>query len=382
MLALTVFAVLLVTTQEPAIYFVANSGDDSNPGTASAPFRSIQRAVDTAQPGDTVIVRDGVYGASSCSSSSSFAVNISKAGSESANISIRAENPYGAILDAESLCHSYFNLARGAAYISISGFVITRGFWAGIWSNNNAHHIRISFNRFEFIGNRTETSRYGMAGVYTGPDSAFFQIEANVFHDIGRNSGAFLWHDHALYLHGRDFNIVNNVFYNIRSGWPICPTGPIARVLIANNTFAFSNPIRDGHIAVGDGDVSSLVIRNNIFYQPRGAAIVHCNVRYSGLNLVESNLVSGAQLLGAEICGSSSGLDSISLRGNLFANPAFVNPTTPPFDFTLRADSPAIDAGVPIPGVSTDARGTIRPQGAAIDLGAYEFSPPLGARLR
>lgn len=43
-----------------AIY-VAPTGDDANPGTQSQPLRTIQTAVDLAQAGDTVYVRQGVY---------------------------------------------------------------------------------------------------------------------------------------------------------------------------------------------------------------------------------------------------------------------------------------------------------------------------------
>jgi len=42
-------------------YYVATTGSDTDPGTASQPWRSIQHAVDWAYPGDTVIVRDGTY---------------------------------------------------------------------------------------------------------------------------------------------------------------------------------------------------------------------------------------------------------------------------------------------------------------------------------
>ncbi len=44
-----------------ADYYVAKTGSDSNPGTLAAPFLTIQKAADLAQPGDTVHVRAGTY---------------------------------------------------------------------------------------------------------------------------------------------------------------------------------------------------------------------------------------------------------------------------------------------------------------------------------
>jgi len=44
-----------------ATYCVAPSGQDTNPGTAERPFRTIQKAADVVKPGDKVIVRAGVY---------------------------------------------------------------------------------------------------------------------------------------------------------------------------------------------------------------------------------------------------------------------------------------------------------------------------------
>src|SRR4051812_39580270 len=42
-------------------YFVSTSGDDGNPGTLGAPFRTIQQAADVADAGDTVFIRGGTY---------------------------------------------------------------------------------------------------------------------------------------------------------------------------------------------------------------------------------------------------------------------------------------------------------------------------------
>ncbi|OHB65797.1 MAG: hypothetical protein A2V70_04130 [Planctomycetes bacterium RBG_13_63_9] len=44
-----------------ADFHVAPNGNDANPGTQAAPFRTIQRAADLAQPGDVVTVHEGVY---------------------------------------------------------------------------------------------------------------------------------------------------------------------------------------------------------------------------------------------------------------------------------------------------------------------------------
>ncbi len=42
-------------------HFVSPSGDDGNPGTHEAPFQTINRAAQVAQPGDTITVQSGVY---------------------------------------------------------------------------------------------------------------------------------------------------------------------------------------------------------------------------------------------------------------------------------------------------------------------------------
>ncbi len=42
-------------------YHVSTAGSNGNPGTQSQPFRTIQRAVDAAAPGDSLVVHAGVY---------------------------------------------------------------------------------------------------------------------------------------------------------------------------------------------------------------------------------------------------------------------------------------------------------------------------------
>ena len=49
------------TTSQAATYYVSEQGNNSNPGTLSSPWKSVDYASSKAQPGDTVYVRGGIY---------------------------------------------------------------------------------------------------------------------------------------------------------------------------------------------------------------------------------------------------------------------------------------------------------------------------------
>ncbi|NOZ20869.1 MAG: DUF1565 domain-containing protein, partial [Planctomycetes bacterium] len=44
-----------------ADYYVSSNGDDAGPGSAAQPFRTIQKAADVMNPGDTCHIRRGTY---------------------------------------------------------------------------------------------------------------------------------------------------------------------------------------------------------------------------------------------------------------------------------------------------------------------------------
>ena len=359
-----------------ATFYVATDGSDANPGSASAPFRTLQRAADMAFAGDTVIVRDGIYGhensvtGGDTSDNESSPVVLYNSGSPGAPITIRAENQWGAILDCELLCDAYINLYN-ASYIVIRDFVITRGYKEGIHSNDSAHHITLQDNRFEYIANRPSASPLGLSGMYTNQNCHDFVIDGNVFHDIGRTDAN--WLDHALYLHGSNFTITNNLFYNIPHGWSIQAADGLNNVLIANNTFAFpQGGGQDGQIMLWNSQ-SNLTIENNIFYNAKNYAIT----RYSstiGNCSIDHNLIYGASAMMADASGCTV---SVTQSGT---DPSFVNPWIFPFDFHLRAGSTAIGSGVQVSALSA-VIGLVRALSAGTDLGAYPFVTPASLRI-
>jgi len=60
-LTAVLLAVLLVSPLRAADFYVAPTGNDADPGTEAKPFATIQRAQQSASPGDTVFIRGGTY---------------------------------------------------------------------------------------------------------------------------------------------------------------------------------------------------------------------------------------------------------------------------------------------------------------------------------
>lgn len=73
-----------------------------------------------------------------------------------------------------------------------------------------------------------------------------------------------------------------------------------------------------------------------------------------------------------QYCDVQGGVSSGT--GNIESDPLFTNPTTG--DLTLNATSPCVDHGLGTAAPAEDYLGVPRPQGTAVDIGAYECSAP------
>jgi hypothetical protein len=77
-----------------AIYYVATNGSNSNAGSATAPFQTIQKGLSVVSAGDTLVIRDGTY------SGSSNSLSNLPSGSSGNYITIMAENEGKVIITA------------------------------------------------------------------------------------------------------------------------------------------------------------------------------------------------------------------------------------------------------------------------------------------
>lgn len=99
-------------------YYVAPAGNDANPGTETAPWRTLKKAAATLQAGDTAIFEDGVYVSSQ--------IRFTNNGAEHAPITIKARNKQKAKLLFSNLNTTSKIVLTNKQYISIFDFEITQ----------------------------------------------------------------------------------------------------------------------------------------------------------------------------------------------------------------------------------------------------------------
>lgn len=371
----------LVLQCHPALattYFVSAIGSDSNTGTQTRPFRTIQRAADLVNPGDRVIVNDGTYRGSD--SDSTPIVTINRGGNERNYVIFQSANKWGAKLDGQNRRSAGIAFGKGVSYVRIQNFEIygiatgAPGGAVGIDLENAGRFINIVGNNFHDIGKICTDSAYGQDAIF-GATTHDIVIEQNFIHDIGRFapgengcmplSSYYQNHDHGIYIaSGSSYTIQNNVFYNNARGWSIqLYPHALSHITIVNNTFAAPNPYREGQILVGAA-IASSVISNNIFYQPKIAGIDFDFVTgFQGLTV--SNNLSTNELyvynktpIGVIYVKNRTNREAVTVLIDLGVN------------FHLKTGSPAIGAGEHSNAPASDYDGVTRSNPPCI--GAYE----------
>lgn len=340
--------------------YVSTSGDDSNAGTRAAPFRTITKASKAATPGTTVHVAPGTYVGSVVTEAS---------GTLYARIRYVSDNKWGAKLvppanrSEWSDVIAWFN--RGD-YIDIDGFDIdgqSGSTWLHgiatrasntVFQNNHIHHIADTAACDNNGGSAVNTTHYEYG------ENA--DVIGNVIHHIGYAGCSYI---QGIYI-GTTGEVKNNLVYAIGNA-AIHLWHDATKVIIANNTIFNSG----FGIIIGSGDfyhttspVNNTLVHNNIvFDNQRGIAE---RGQFGPNNTFLNNLVYQNSVF-------NWGSTRNAPIGTIAADPQFVSYNRDGGgDYRLKSSSPAVDrgAGTVAPGI--DIVGTKRPQGAGVDIGAYE----------
>jgi hypothetical protein len=208
--------------QASSTFYVATTGDDSNPGTQTAPWRTIQHAADTVRAGATVNVRGGVY---------EELVTIKASGNATDGyITFRSYPGETAVLDAEHFApdsRSAIVTIHNKSYVKIEGFEIRNFHTAehrltplgisvmGSGSNiellkNNVHHIEQTFPGRDAPGSGGNGFGIAVYGTDAKTPISELVIDGNEVHHLKTGSSE------SLVVNGNvtNFRITHNVVHD------------------------------------------------------------------------------------------------------------------------------------------------------------------------
>lgn len=394
---------LTAATAVGKVYYVATNGSDSNTGTTSSPFKTIQKAVKVVRAGDTVLIRKGRHKAFDLSNINGAAGKpITFRGELGAIVDrylgggngLRNIEFYGGsyvtidrleLVDSNPVSDPVINCTTNRNVGSKAAIKLNRG-GSGkpyphhlIFSNLNIHHTGT-------VGGTADDSKLLTSHIHNNGNINInllsygtylkgkrWLIRGNSIHDNNGN-GIRTGNDASTSTTELlvDSIIENNLVYD-NGGRGAHPSGPIKCRIITGG---------DG-IAVWHG--SGNIVRNNIVSGNHGYGIrINGNTTLSTKsNLVYNNTVYKNRSVGiysytGEKTLVRNNISFLNTDGNLFGGIVSYNLTTDPKfvnagarDFRLQAGSPAINNGVTLSAVPTDIRGY--PRGRAYDIGAYEF---------
>jgi Right handed beta helix region len=222
-----VFLALLVCVcgasgQANSSFYVSTNGDDSNSGTETAPWRTVQHAADIARAGSTVNVRGGVY---------EELVTIKASGNATDGyITFRSYPGETAILDAEHLTpqgRSSILTIHNQSYVRIEGFELRNYRTAehrvtplgisvmGAGSHiellkNNVHHIEQNFQGRDAPGRGGNGFGIAVYGTDAKTPISELVIDGNEVHHLKTGSSE------SLVVNGNvtNFRITHNVVHD------------------------------------------------------------------------------------------------------------------------------------------------------------------------
>jgi parallel beta-helix repeat protein len=391
-----------------ATVYVATTGSDTNNGSSGAPWRTLQKAASSVNPGDTVIVRAGNYAG----------FDLQRDGTPASRIVFSAEP--GVLINAPNARTPDGINLEGADFVTIQGFSVVGMPRTGIRSVTN-NGVIIRNNRCDQNGTwgiltgfsenvtieNNECSRSAIEhGIYVSNSADRPIVRGNVIWgnyanglhmngDINAGGGdgiitGALVENNIIYDNGlgggsgincdgvRSSRFQNNLLYENHAGgitlYRIDGGGASTGNIIVNNTVVQGETGRWA-LNILNASTGNIAL-NNIFYNEHPwKGSINCDADslagfVSNYNVVMDRFSTndGESVLTFAQWRAATGQDMQSF----IAAPLelFVSHATN--DYQLKSDSPAIDVGTALQAPQRDLVGNPRPSGAGIDIGAFE----------
>ena len=344
--------------------YVAVSGSDSNDGSACHPWATVQYAASLAQPGWTVHVGPGTYNVGS-------GILNSNSGNSSARIVYIGNYDKATWTWNTKLVTSGTVLwSTDSNYIDIVGFDMTSSNLSAVGGiHTGGSYIRIKDNYIHDIYSDSPGAGIMIGG---GGKTAGVEVNGNVVareaHTPGGNTD-----NECIYTTESHTTIVNNIVfacdkYGIQV-YSSLPGGSNYNVVSNNTVFASYRGIVIGGEDVGNGPptVDYNTITNNIVYGMTSYGLYASGI-FGSHNVTSNNLTYDN--------GTNYSSTYTNQTNEIVSDPLFVNyKSDGTGNYQLQPASPCVDAGTTVGAPAYDFLHVTRPQGSAVDCGAYEYVP-------
>jgi hypothetical protein len=217
-------------------YYIAPNGNDGGNGSQSTPWRTVQKAANTVNAGDTVVLMDGTYTEGS--------VGFNRSGTKDKPIVFKAQNKWKAVIASTSGCQPGFSI--NASYITVKDLSFSvAGSGCSTYTSSNAH-IR-AWNTVNATPSNPTT---GSAGFHadglklTSGRARAIALKSNQDYTIIENIES----DNALELFSNKDSIIRNnlVTGQDQSGVSIFAKGGVRNAQIYNNVVRNNHPTGNG----------------------------------------------------------------------------------------------------------------------------------------
>jgi chitodextrinase len=390
----------LVAATQAATYYVSPSGSDASSGTLTAPFATLQKAVNLANPGDTIYMRGGTYALTDSG------VQTSRSGSSGNLITVSnypGETPVLDGINITTFYRSAIQLTNGSWWHFV-GLEIKNAGASGIYLAQVSSHNIVELCNLHH-NSRLQTSGAAGITVQSGSDNLILNNDSHHQGIYGSTGGDGIGVGSLL-----SGNIVrgNRVWLNNDDGIDLWD----ANGVLVENNWSWQNGLKDDLTASGgngtgfklggpDAGAGQHTVRNNLAWgnahngfddnsahlpmnvfnnTAYGNAIVAGGnfAFYSGVaNVLKNNIAFTPNTVSFNAAVSQtynswnlpvtvSAADFVSLDFSGATGPRNADGSLPTINFLkLAAGSDLIDRGVDV---------GLPYSGSAPDLGAYEYS--------
>ncbi|MFL0194612.1 cell wall-binding repeat-containing protein [Clostridium sp. WILCCON 0269] len=243
--------------------YVSTKGNDKNQGSESSPFATIQRGLDELQPGDTLLIRGGVYHETTDvfdkNGSSDGWYTVKNYPNEDVTMTGDYKINWGGKTAPDAITF------RNSSYWRIQGIKMTQYTGAGIYITQASKYIEMSDLTIWDLDYPTYRP-YGTSGI-DGEGSSYCTVKNCHIYNVGLEVDRPK--DHGIYIGYGAYNWTfdsNNIHDNAGAAIQLYgqPNG-------GSNCLIINNRLYDNHaygLAIGSNAVNNKII-NNMFYGNR-----------------------------------------------------------------------------------------------------------------